>query len=145
MEVFSRFQNTAGELGRSPSLALYTEGIIKFSKLRLGDLKRGEKSLQPWLPMMLKKKIFNTFSQSTGGNNKVVTPELKDRWANCKLFHHQQLFQPLIISRAVCHVMVLCLILNNFKLDASLLTESIRVRPDHLKKLVSGDGAPLTS
>ena len=83
--MFSRFQNTAGELGRSPSLALYTEGIIKFSKLRLGDLKRGEKSLQPWLPMMLKKKIFNTFSQSSGGNNKVVTPELKDRWANCKL------------------------------------------------------------
>ena len=80
--MFSRFQNTAGELGRSPSLALYTEGIIKFSKLRLGDLKRGEKSLQPWLPMMLKKKIFNTFSQSSGGNNKVVTPELKDRWAN---------------------------------------------------------------
>ena len=34
--------------------------------------------------------------------------------------------------------MVLCLILNNFKLDASLLTESIRVRPDHLKKLVIG-------
>ena len=88
--------------------------------------------------MMLKKKIFNTFSQSTGGNNKVVTPELKDRWANCKLFHHCNFYNPssIIISRAVCHVMVLCLILNNFKLDASLLTESIRVRPDHLKKLV---------
>jgi len=125
VEIFTKFINTAGELGMKPGIALYMEGIIKFTKLRLGDMKKGEKSLPTYLPLAVKKKIFSVFSQTSGGNNRVVTPELKDR--------------------AVCHVMVLSLMLSNWKLDASLLSESIRVRPDHLKKLVSMVGAHLVS
>ena len=125
VEFFNKFINSDGDLGNKVALSLYLEGIIKFSKLRIGEMKKGEKSLQRNLPLSIKKKIFNLFSQSSGGNNRVVTPELKDR--------------------AICHVIVLCLMVNSFKLDASLLTESIRVRPDHLKKLVSMVGAHLVS
>jgi len=125
VEIFTKFINTAGELGAKPGIALYMEGIIKFTKLRLGDMKKGEKSLPSYLPLAVRKKIFSLFSQTSGANNRVVTPELKDR--------------------AVCHVMVLSLMLSNWKLDASLLSESIRVRPDHLKKLVSMVGAHLVS
>ena len=60
-----------------PGIALYMEGIIKFTKLRLGDMKKGEKSLPTYLPLAVKKKIFSVFSQTSGGNNRVVTPELK--------------------------------------------------------------------
>ena len=44
---------------------------------------------------------------------------------------------PELTDRDICHVIVLALLANNFKLNASLLTESIRVRPDHLKKLLA--------
>ena len=49
------------------------------------------------------------------------------------------LIRNLILSSQahLSHHRLLCLIINNFKLDASVLTKSIRVRPDHLKKLVS--------
>ena len=50
---------------------------------------------------------------------------------------------PELTDRDICHVIVLALLANNFKLNASLLTESIRVRPDHLKKLVAMVGAHL--
>jgi len=125
VELFMKFLNSSGELGDRVALTLYMEGIIKFTKLRQGELKTGEKKLQDFLPVSIKKKIFSVFTQLSGHNNRNITPELKDR--------------------AICHVIVLCLLINNFKLDASLLTESIRVRPDHLKKLVSMVGAHLVS
>ena len=52
---------------------------------------------------------------------------------------------PELTDRDICHVIVLALLANNFKLDTSLLTESIRVRPDHLKKLVAMVGAHLSN
>ena len=131
--IFRKFMKGSGDLGNKVGLALYMEGIIRFSKLRQGDLGRGEKALPNYLPKSVKKKILDHFSISTGGRSRVVTPEMKDR--------------------AVCYVMVLALLINSLKLgnvlrkksnpkhknlllDASLLSESIRVRPDHLKKLV---------
>ena len=131
--IFRKFMKSSGDLGNKVGLALYMEGIIRFSKLRQGDLGKGEKALPNYLPKSVKKKILDHFSISTGGRSRVGTPEMKDR--------------------AVCYVMVLALLINSLKLgnvlrkksntkhknlllDASLLSESIRVRPDHLKKLV---------
>lgn len=124
-DIFRKFIFSSGDLGNRVGLALYMQGIISFSKLRPGQLSLGEKCLPKYLPLTVKKKILSTFSMTSGGRSRVVTPEMKDR--------------------AICHVMVLALLINSFKLDSSLLSESIRVRPDHLKKLVSTVGAHLVS
>jgi len=115
------------DVSEKAATILYMEGIIKFSRLRQGEMKKGPKSLQTFLPLSVKKKIFDQFSVGSGGgsNNRILTPEMTDR--------------------AVCHIMVLGLLASNFKLDTSLLTESVRVRPDHLKKLVAMVGAHLHS
>jgi len=125
VEFLNKCNNMEGDVGNRAAITLYMEGIIMFSRLRQGEMRKGEKSLQQFLPLNIKKKIFSHFSISNGTSNRIVTPELKDR--------------------AVCYVIVLALLANNFKLDSSLLTESMRVRPDHLKKLVSMVGAHLTN
>jgi len=125
VELLNRCLNCEGEIGNMAAITLYLEGIVKFSRLRIGEMRKGEKSLQRFLPLNIKKKIFTHFSVSNGTSNRIVTPELTDR--------------------AICHVIVLGLLANNFKLDTSLLTESIRVRPDHLKKLVAMVGAHLSN
>ena len=79
VELFMKFLNSSGELGDRVALTLYMEGIIKFTKLRQGELKTGEKKLQDFLPVSIKKKIFGVFTQLSGHNNRNITPELKDR------------------------------------------------------------------
>ena len=139
--IFRKFMKSSGNLGDKVALALYMEGIIRFSKLRQGELSKGEKALPGFLPKNAKNKILSQFSHTTGGRSRVVTPDLKDK--------------------AICHIMVLALLINSLKLgkvfpqrrhvncplllDASLLSESIRVRPDLLKKLVSMVGGHLVS
>jgi len=125
VELLNKCMNMEGEIGNLAAIALFLEGIVKFSRLRIGEMRKGEKSLQQFLPLNIKKKIFSHFSVSNGTSNRIVTPELTDR--------------------AICHVIVLGLLASNFKLDTSLLTESIRVRPDHLKKLVAMVGAHLSN
>ena len=125
VELLNKCINMDGEVGNLAAITLFLEGIVKFSRLRQGEMRKGEKSLQQFLPLNIKKKIFTHFSVNTGTSNRIVTPELTDR--------------------AICHVIVLGLLANNFKLDTSLLTESIRVRPDHMKKLVAMVGAHLTN
>eukprot|EP00090_Calanus_glacialis_P032727 TRINITY_DN54235_c0_g1_i1.p1 TRINITY_DN54235_c0_g1~~TRINITY_DN54235_c0_g1_i1.p1 ORF type:complete len:409 (-),score=140.97 TRINITY_DN54235_c0_g1_i1:50-1276(-) len=125
VELLNKCINMEGEVGNLAAITLYLEGIVKFSRLRQGEMRKGEKSLQQFLPLNIKKKVFSYFSINNGTSNRIVTPELTDR--------------------AICHVIVLALLANNFKLDTSLLTESIRVRPDHLKKLVAMVGAHLSN
>jgi len=125
VELLNKCNNMESDVGNRVAIILYMEGIIMFSKLRQGEMRKGEKSLQAFLPLNIKKKIFSHFSINNGTSNRIVTPELKDR--------------------AVCYVIVLALLANNFKLDSSLLTESMRVRPDHLKKLVAMVGAHITN
>ena len=79
VELFLKFLNSSGELGDKVALTLYMEGIIKFTKLRQGELKTGERKLQEFLPVSIKKKIFSVFTQLSGHNNRNITPELKDR------------------------------------------------------------------
>jgi hypothetical protein len=87
-------------------------------------MRRAERSLQQFLPVSAKKKLVSLFLQTTGDTT-LVTPELKDR--------------------AVCYTIVFALLANTFRLDTSLLSESIRVRADQLKKLVMMVGATTMS
>ena len=66
VEILFKLMNTAGELGDKVAIALLMEGIIKFTKLRIGEMKKGEKSLQQYLPLSVKKMIFNTFGMNSG-------------------------------------------------------------------------------
>ena len=79
VELITKFVRSSGELGNKPALCLYLEGIIKFTKLRQGELKSGERKLQDFLPVSIKKKIFSVFTQQSGHNNRTITPELRDR------------------------------------------------------------------
>ena len=94
--IFRKFMKSSGNLGDKVGLTLYMEGIIRFSKLRQGELGKGEKALPKFLPISVKKKILSLFCLTTGGRSRVVTPDMKDR--------------------AVCHVMVLALLINSLKL-----------------------------
>jgi len=109
------------------AIVLYMEGIIKFSRLRQGELKKGPRQLQKFLPQAVKQRIFDQFSVCQGSNvsNRIITPEMTDR--------------------AVCHIMVLGLLAGHLKLNMTMLTESVRVKSDHLKKLVSMVGAHIHS
>lgn len=94
--IFRKFMKSSGDLGDKVGLALYMEGIIRFSKLRQGELCRGEKALPRFLPKSVKTKILSLFSLTSGGRSRVVTPDMKDK--------------------AVCHIMVLALLINSLKL-----------------------------
>ena len=49
-------------------LVLYLEGLVKFSRLRAGDLRKGGRALQPFLPVGVKQKIVDTFSELSGSD-----------------------------------------------------------------------------
>ena len=55
--IFHRFINSSEDLGEKVGLALYMEGIIKLSKLRKGELNKGEKVLPKYLPRSVKQKV----------------------------------------------------------------------------------------
>ena len=57
VEIFSKIIKSSGDLGDKVGLALYMEGIIRLSKLRPGQLKRGEKALPSYLPRTVKQKV----------------------------------------------------------------------------------------
>ena len=44
--LFSECLSRVGDLGSKPALAIYMEGIIRFTKLRPGERKKGPCSLQ---------------------------------------------------------------------------------------------------
>ena len=112
--------------GHKPAILLYMEGIIKFSRLRPGDMAKGPKILQEFLPPSIGKKIFDTFSDgSRGAGNRLVTPELRDK--------------------ALCYVIVLALLAGDFSIEMNLLSESVFAKSDHLKKLVAMVGAHMVS
>jgi len=122
-----QFLQSEHDVTLKTAMVLYMEGIIKFSRMRQGELKNGIKLLQKFLPLNVKHKILDSFSLGQGQNNrtKVVTPEMADR--------------------ALCHIIVLGLLAGALKFDVSLLVESVRVRNDHLRKLVSMVGAHIKS
>lgn len=112
-----------GDLGNRPAIIIYMEGIIKFTKLRPGERNKGPSCLQKFVPLSIGKKIFASFGSGEKGN--LVTPEMQDK--------------------ALCYVIVLGLLASNLQMETILLTESVFVRPDHLKKLVSMVGAHMVA
>jgi len=102
------------------ALVLYMEGCIRFTRLRPGDLRKGTKALQDFLPISVRRKILADFS-TLSGSDRLVSPELADR--------------------AKCYSIVFALLATNLSVDVSALTESMFVRPDHLRKLVGVVGA----
>merc|ERR1712013_708719 len=117
--LFSECLSRVGDLGSKPGLAIYMEGIIRFTKLRPGERRKGPCSLQKFVPLVIGKKIFNLFG--AGEKKDLVTPELQDK--------------------AICFIIVLGLLASHYKMDTTLLTDSVFVRADHLKKLVAIVGA----
>jgi len=101
-------------------LLLFFEGCVRFSRLRAPDLRKGVRALQPFLPIFVRQKILDLFSELSG-SDRVVTPELADK--------------------AKCYIIVLALLLQGLSVEVSQLTEALFVRPDHLRKLVSVVGA----
>jgi len=111
-----------GDLDYRAALTLYLDSIVKFTKLRPADLSKGNNALPKHLPFMIKKKIFDQFSSGT---------------------RQQRIISPLLKDKAMCYIIVLSLMLNNQKIETSAITESVRVDPKNLKKLVMMTGANL--
>lgn len=122
--LFSKILESKLQDSKQAAVILYLEGIIKFSRLRIGELRKGVRSLQSFIPMSIRQKIVDCFSQ-VSGSDRVINPELEDK--------------------AKCYIIVLGLLAQSLSLDVSLLTESIWVRPDHLKKLVGLVGARMVA
>ena len=101
-------------------LLLFFEGCVRFSRLRAPDLRKGVRALQPFIPIFVRQKILDLFSELSG-SDRVVSPELADK--------------------AKCYIIVLALLLQGLSVEVSQLTEALFVRPDHLRKLVSVVGA----
>ena len=101
-------------------LVLFFEGCVRFSRLRPADLRKGVRALQPFLPIFVRQKILDLFSE-VSGSDRVVSPELGDK--------------------AKCYIIVLALLLQGLSVEVAQLTEALFVRPDHLRKLVSVVGA----
>ena len=74
MELLNKYINMEGEGGNLAAITLYLEGIGKFSRLRKGVMRKGEQSLQQFLPQNIKKKVFSYFSIHNGTSNRIVTP-----------------------------------------------------------------------
>lgn len=83
------------------AIAMYMEGIIHFLNMRAKEFSKGPRGLPEFLPMGLRQKIFNVFT-----DEQRISPESKDR--------------------AMCYILVLGLIINNFILDFSQITNSIK-------------------
>lgn len=113
---------SSGDIRGKSAIILYLEAIIKFTKLRPGEFKKGYRSLQSFIPLGVKKKVWDLFTTGPN-NNRCLSPEVQDR--------------------AVCYIITLALLATNYKLDLSLLTESIRTRLDKLKKLITMLGASM--
>jgi len=122
VELLKKYLNTEEDVRQVSAIVLYMETIIKFSKLNPAQIKRGVKSLQDFIPLGIKKKVFDTFTTGPP-NERYQSPEDQDR--------------------AICYIIVLALLATNYKLELNLLTESIKTRVDKLKKLITMTGASL--
>jgi len=100
-------------------LVLYLDALAKFFRLKPVDLSKGFKCLPHHIPHSLKKKVFDNFSIGEF-QKRMMTPELKDK--------------------IICHAIVLALIINDFKIEVSLITDSIRI-VKNLENLVNITGA----
>ena len=105
------------EKSRKLAVAMYMEAIINFIGLKPREFGKGPRAMQYFVPIELRQKVFRLFTNEQD----CVVPTTRDR--------------------AICYVIVLALINNNYCIEFSDLTSSIRVKADQLKKLVKVTGA----
>ena len=104
------------------AVAVYMEGIVTFINLRSNQLVKGVKSLPDFLPLSIKNKIFETFTDDSW-------VQLVDFvWFHVKIFNifFSRRVTPESKDRATCYIMVLGLIINNYSLDFSIISNSLK-------------------
>ena len=118
-ELFGKIlmQEHKEEKSRKLAVAMYMEAIINFIGLKPREFGKGPRAMQYFVPIELRQKVFRLFTNEQD----CVVPTTRDR--------------------AICYVIVLALINNNYCIEFSDLTSSIRVKADQLKKLVKVTGA----
>jgi len=99
------------------AVAIYMEGIIKFIGINRRDFTKGPKGMSNFIPLELREKIFRVFTNDQ--NN--IDPTSRDS--------------------AICYVIILALMISKYRIEFSDLTSSIRIKSEHLKKLIKVTGA----
>ncbi len=118
-DLWPRGSSAAPSLG----LALYMDCIVTLLGSRVSALdKGGAKILSYVVSSALKTKVFDMFTE---GSNHRLTPVSRDR--------------------AICHVLVLGLLANNFSLDFHKVSSTLRKKPDMLSRLCYLVGAKVES
>jgi len=102
------------------ALVVYLDTLVSFLNMRPNAISRGFRSFKPHVPHSLIQKIFETFC-SGQKENRIITPQLKDK--------------------AICHVIILGLMIGAASMDLKLITESLRLDAKYLPSLVSVTGA----
>jgi len=98
---------------RSLATAIYMEAIVQFVNMGQAGFSKGPRGIrQAHIPLLIKQKVFREFTSLQG----TVSPETRDK--------------------AMCHVIVLALIASSvFNADFSLISASLRVKADQVKRL----------
>ena len=88
--------------------SIYMEGILQFLNMRSGAFAMGIKGMDrvTFVPMGVKRKLFHEFTSMEG----TVSAESRDK--------------------AMCHIIVLALLVNKFQVDFSEITSTLRVKAD---------------
>merc|ERR1719454_2402338 len=66
-------------------LLLFFEGCVRFSRLRAPDLRKGVRALQPFLPIFVRQKILDLFSELSGSDRNCVTRACRQD----QMLHHR--------------------------------------------------------
>ena len=109
------------------AVAIYIEGIVNFLNMRANQLARGPRGLPDFIPMSLKTKIFSFFTDK----GYVILFRLL-YYIDYLLFNKFCVFiifrriSPESKDRAVCYFLVLGLLINNYRLDFSVISNSLK-------------------
>jgi len=125
-KTFSRmFAKNLERFRRSPKMlgaAIYIEAILQFLNLRSAQFSKGASMMQSFIPHIVKEKMFQEFTSVQG----TMSPEVKDK--------------------AMCHIIVLSLIVNKFQVDFSELSSSFhQTKAEMIKRLARLCGATIST
>jgi len=103
--------------------AIYMEAILQFLNLRAAAFAKGPKGMAQFthIPAAIRHKVFQEFTSVQG----TVSPDTRDK--------------------AMCHIIVLALLVNKFQADFSELTSCLRTKADQIKRLARLAGATIAT
>ena len=102
------------------AVAIYMEGIVQFLNLKSSKFQVGPKVLPNFVPYPLKNKIWDVFTDQG------YVMFWKDYFSWNYVFQFFRRISPESKDRAACYVMILGLMINNYNLDFSLLSNTIK-------------------